>query len=226
MIFGELDIEVNRSNRKTVSIFIERDGSVSARIPKDLSEEQLQEVLEAKEYLIHKNLAEWKQLNSSKIDREFVNGQSFLYLGRNYRFRLIDEPISRLTLRNGYFELSKTEKDKAKDRFIHFYKSKLSEKINPIIRKFKVQLGVEPNDVKIMELQHRWASCSTKGNLSFNWKCAMAPIDVLNYIVAHELVHLIHQNHTNAFWNELDKIIPNYDKQVQWLQLNGAGMDL
>ena len=77
-----------------------------------------------------------------------------------------------------------------------------------------------------MELQNRWASCSNKGNVNFHWKCAMAPIDVLSYIVVHELAHLIHPNHTTAFWNEIDKVYPNYDKQVQWLKLNGAGMDL
>jgi predicted metal-dependent hydrolase len=54
----------------------------------------------------------------------------------------------------------------------------------------------------------------------------MAPIDVLNYIVVHELTHLIHPNHTTAFWNELDKVLPNYEKQIQWLKINGAGMDL
>jgi len=77
-----------------------------------------------------------------------------------------------------------------------------------------------------MELQHRWASCSEKGNLNFHWKCAMAPIDTLKYIVIHELVHLIHPNHTTSFWNDVDKIVPDYERQVKWLEINGAGMDL
>ena len=226
MIFGELDIKINRSKRKTVSIFVERDGSVSARVPEDIPEEDLNEVFKAKEYLIHKNLAEWKQLNANKIDREFINGQSFLYLGRNYRFRLVEETFKGLKLRNGFFELSKEHENKAKFHFVEFYKSKLNEKLTPIIGDYKQKLGVKPNDVKVMELQHRWASCSNKGNLSFHWKCAMAPIDVLNYIVAHELVHLIHPNHTPAFWNDLDKVMPNYERQVQWLKMNGSGMDL
>lgn len=54
----------------------------------------------------------------------------------------------------------------------------------------------------------------------------MAPIDVLNYIVVHELTHLIHQNHTSTFWNEIDKVMPNYEKQIHWLKINGAGMNL
>jgi predicted metal-dependent hydrolase len=226
MIFGEIDIKINRSKRKTVSIFVERDGTVSARVPVDLNEEDLNEVIQSKEYLIHKNLAEWKLLNSNKIDREFVNGQSFLYLGRNYRFRLVEEEFKGVKLRNGYFELSKASHAKAKEFFIDFYKFKLQEKLTPIIQSYQNKLGVKPKEMKVMELQHRWASCTNKSNLNFHWKCAMAPIDVLHYIVAHELVHLIHDNHTSAFWNELDKIVPQYEKQVHWLKMNGAGMDL
>ncbi len=226
MIVGEIDIKINRSRRKTVSIFVERDGTVSARVPEDLEEEDLIEVIQSKEYLIHKNLAEWKLLNANKIDRDFVNGQSFLYLGRNYRFRLVPEEFNGLKLRNGFFELSKSNQEKAKESFIEFYKYKLNEKLPSIIGLYQNKLGVQPEEIKVMELQHRWASCSNKKNLNFHWKCAMAPVDVIHYIVAHELTHLIHKNHTSAFWNELDKVVPHYEKQVQWLRLNGSGMDL
>lgn len=94
------------------------------------------------------------------------------------------------------------------------------------LNQYKAQLGVNPTDIKVMDLQHRWASCSEKGNVNFHWKCAMAPMDVLQYIVVHELAHLLHLNHSPEFWNEIDKVLPNYDKQLNWLKLNGAGMDL
>ena len=226
MIVSGIDIAIIKSKRKTVSIFIERDGSVSARVPDNLSDDEVNAVLKSKEYQIHKNLAEWTQLNEKRTIREYVNGQSFLYLGRNYRLSIVDEDILKLTLKNGHFLLPKRLKDKAKELFVEFYKEKLNEKLQPIIKRYKNQLGVSPNEIKIMELQNRWASCSNKGNVNFHWKCAMAPIDVLNYIVVHELVHLIHTNHTAAFWNEVDKVIPNYDRHVQWLKINGAGMDL
>ena len=104
--------------------------------------------------------------------------------------------------------------------------TELKEKIKPLIKRYKEHLGVSPNDVKVMELKNRWASCSAKGNINFHWKCAMAPMDVLQYIVVHELVHLIHLNHTPEFWNDLDKLLPNYNKQKNWLRLNGVGMTL
>lgn len=227
MQLSELEIELIRSKRKTVSIHVERDGSVSARIPETISEEEILKVLQSKEYQIHKNLAQWSQLNQSKIEREYINGQSFLYLGRNYRLLLVEEDnIETLIFNKGYFQLSKLKKDSARELFINFYKEKLNEKLKPILNRYKGQLGVNPKEIKIMELQNRWASCTSKGNVNFHWKCAMAPIDVLNYIVVHELTHLIHPNHTPAFWNELDKVMPNYEKQIHWLKINGAGMDL
>jgi predicted metal-dependent hydrolase len=226
MVVAGIEIKIIRSKRKTVSIFVERDGSVSARVPEDITYEKIKEVVLGKQYLIHKHLAEWEQMNENKIDREYVNGQSFLYLGRNYRLKIADEDSESLLLRNGYFILPKKHKEKAKDHFIRFYKEKLNDKIEPIVESLQSQLGVTANDVKIMELQNRWASCSTKGNIHFHWKCAMAPIDVLNYIVLHELVHLKYQNHTPAFWNEIDKIMPGYEKHVHWLKLYGAGMDI
>ncbi|QGK73188.1 M48 family metallopeptidase [Flavobacterium sp. SLB02] len=226
MRLSELEIELIRSNRKTVSIHIERDGSVSARIPETITEEEIQKVLQSKEYQIHKNLAQWSQLNQTKVEREYVNGQSFLYLGRNYRLQFVEEKLETLIFNKGYFHLSYSDKNQARNMFINFYKEKLNEKLKPIIKRYKGQLGVNIKEIKIMELQNRWASCSVKGNVNFHWKCAMAPIDVLNYIVAHELTHLIHPNHNTSFWNELDKVMPNYNEQVNWLKRNGAGMDL
>jgi predicted metal-dependent hydrolase len=226
MIVSGIDIVIQKSVRKTVSIFVERDGSVSARVPEKLTDEEIRDILKAKEYQIFKNVAEWAQLNENAVEREYVNGQSFLYLGRNYRLKLVDEKLGKIQFIKNTLLLSKLEKHKAKELFMQFYKEKLNSKIHPIIERYKNQLGVEPNQVKVMELQNRWASCMPNGNVNFHWKCAMAPIDVLHYIVVHELAHLIHNNHTQAFWNEVDKIVPNYDEQVNWLKVNGVGMSL
>lgn len=221
-----LDILIKKSKRKTVSIFIERDGSISARVPEKLTDSEIEEVIKAKEYQIHKNLAEWTQLNDRAVNREFVSGQSFLYLGKNYRLSIVDEELDKLHFVKGRFLLSKKEVGNAKEHFIAFYRKKLKSKLQPLVERYQGQLGVQATEVKVMELKNRWASCSVKGNVHFHWKCAMAPMDVLHYIVIHELAHLIHMNHTSAFWNEIDKILPNYDIQMNWLKINGAGMDL
>ena len=225
MISG-VDIAIKKSKRKTVSIFVERDGKVSALVPSNLNDEEIATILKAKEYQIHRNLAQWLQLNERHVTREYVNGQSYLYLGRNYRLKLVDEKLGEVKFSKGYFLLSKDELASAEGYFIDFYRYKLKEKIKPLIAKYKEQLGASPNEVKVMELKNRWASCSAKGNVNFHWKCAMAPMYVLQYIVVHELAHLIHLNHTTEFWNEVDKVMPKYEEQMNWLKLNGVGMDL
>lgn len=226
MKFKELNIDIKRSKRKTVSILIERDGNVSARVPEKIHDDELYQILQSKEYLIHRHLAEWQQLNEKKSFREYVSGQSFLYLGRNYRLKIEDDTENQLRFSKGRFLLPRHRQSDAKDLFIQFYKEKLNEKLPDIIKRYQNYLGVKPQSIKVMELQNRWASCSSLGNVNFHWKCAMAPIDVLHYIVAHELAHLIHPNHSSEFWNELDKIMPDHRDRHEWLKRNGAGMDL
>lgn len=217
---------IKRSKRKTISILVERDGSVTIRAPKEMAELELEKAVKTKEYLIYKHLAEWEQLNASKIEREYVNGQSFMYLGRNYRLRIVEDQDVPLKLRNGFFLLKKEERKNAEKHFINFYKEKGLPRIELIVKSYKGKMGVDPNQTKVMELQNRWGSCSSKKNLNFHWKCLMAPVRTLEYIVVHEMAHLVHMNHSPEFWNEIDKVFPDYQEEVLWLKRHGASMDL
>ncbi|MDD5581385.1 MAG: SprT family zinc-dependent metalloprotease [Methylobacter sp.] len=225
-MFQDIELTIKKSKRKTLSIYIERNGSVSVLAPESKGDDEIEQILKGKEYQIYKHLAEWEALNTVKVEREVVNGQSYLYLGRNYRLEIVDDQHKPLLLKNGYFLLRKHDKSQAISLFIEFYKEKGLPKIVERVQRFKTKMGVEPGQIRIMELQNRWASCSAKGNLNFHWKCFMASLDVLDYLVVHELAHLIHKNHTQAFWNEVDKILPDYQKQVEWLKVNGAALDL
>ncbi len=226
-MLDNLTLNIKKSRRKTLSIYIEREGSVSVLAPVSSSDTDIEEVIKKKEYQIHKLLAEWETANNSRVEREFVNGQSFMYLGKNYRLESTSEKqTALLILKNGYFLLNKKCKNKATQLFIDFYKEKGLPKIIERVERYKNRLDVAPSQVRIMELKNRWASCSKKGNLNFHWKCILAPLDVISYIVVHELVHLKIDNHTKQFWNEVDKVIPDYKKHIEWLKNNGAAMDI
>ena len=80
--------------------------------------------------------------------------------------------------------------------------------------------------VDVRELGNRWASCSKTGALAFHWKCMMAPQTIIDYIIVHELCHFHHRDHTEAFWNEVDKAMPDYRERKEWLRKNGAGLDV
>ncbi len=87
-------------------------------------------------------------------------------------------------------------------------------------------MDLTPNGIRVIDLKNRWASCTPEGKLNFHWKCMMSPATILDYIVVHELAHLIHPNHSAAFWNEVDKVLPDYGERKEWLRVHGAGMDL
>lgn len=87
-------------------------------------------------------------------------------------------------------------------------------------------MGVEPKNIRVMELQNRWGSCTEHGNLNFNFKCMMAPLSVIDYIVVHELAHIKYKDHSPDFWNIVDKVIPDYENKKNWLRENGASLDI
>lgn len=227
MIKG-LDVAVKRSNRKTLSIYVERNGGISVLAPEHMPDHELRSVLLKKEYLIQKHHAQWNILNGSKIDREFVNGQSFMYLGRNYRLRIVTskEQSVPLQLKNGYFCLLRSHKPKAAERFRQFYKDKGLPLIEKQVSVYAEKLGVQCVHARVIDLKNRWASCSDKKRLNFHWKCLMASLSVINYIIVHELAHLKYKKHDRRFWNEVDKIIPDYKNHIEWLRTFGASMDL
>lgn len=226
-----INYEVSRAARKTADIIVERDGSVHVRVPEHVSDERVAAIVDSKKFWIYKALAEWRELNASRIEREYKNGEGFLYLGRAYRLRLVDdqeEPLllkgGRMCIRRDMFNAS--DAAGARAAFQAYYSARALQRIQPRVAYFSPKVGVSPTGVEIRDLGHRWASCSTKGKLAFHWKCVMAPQTIIDYIVVHELCHIHHRDHTDAFWNEVDKVLPQYRERKNWLRVNGAGLDI
>ena len=88
------------------------------------------------------------------------------------------------------------------------------------------KVGVAAGSVEVKALGYRWASCLKDGGLHFHWKCLIAPLTIIDYIVVHELCHLRHRDHSDAFWNEVDKVLPDYQRRKEWLWVRGVELDL
>ena len=223
--YKDIQYNLRKSERKTASFYIERDGQVSLLVPNSLEDHQIEELIEKKRKWIYTGLAEWKDLNAAHVHRTFVNGQGFLYLGRSYRLKIVEEQDEPLRLLNGYFSLSRNSLNEHTDEvFKLFYRERGLDLIPSRVGQFQKSMGVSTGRVQIRELGNRWGSCSQTGNLNFHWKCLMAPLSVIDYIVVHELVHLKHPNHSTAFWSEVEKIMPDYADRKEWLRVNGAGL--
>jgi predicted metal-dependent hydrolase len=191
-----------------------------------LTDRQISDLLESKRKWIYKNLAEWHDLNATRVEREYVNGEGFLYLGRSYRLKLVGNQDEPLLLKDGYFCLRADHKAEGPAAFRAFYRTKAVARIGDRVAYYQTKMGVVPRSVRVLDLKNRWASCSADGHLNFHWKCMMAPTTILDYIAVHELAHLHYPNHTAAFWNVVDKVMPDYRERKEWLRVNGAGMDL
>lgn len=219
------------SPRKTTDIVIERDGRVTVRPPVDYTPEQVDAVVESKRLWIYRNLAEWKDLNAGAVVREWVNGETFLYLGRTYRLSLVSDQDPVLKLKEGRFYLDRTVVEQggsaaAKHMFIAYFTDKGQQRLRDRVSYFAPKVGVQPVGISVKDMGYRWANCSSRGWLNFHWKCMMAPPQIIDYVVVHELCHFHHRNHSDMFWNEVDKVMPDYKERKEWLRKKGASLTL
>ena len=230
-----LEYTLKRSNRKSMGISIERDGRIMVTVPHQAEPIDIEKFVSEKRIWIYQKLAKKKSLNREKPQREFVNGQGFLYLGKSYRLKLIDDAgikpaksskTAPLRLWRGYFELAETEKAKARNHFISWYRKQIKKQLKERIPRYDKRIGVKVKDVRILDLGHRWASCGKNGSINFNWRSVMAPVWVFDYILVHEMVHMIERGHSDRFWSMVSRVIPDYEEYARWLNENGADLDL
>jgi hypothetical protein len=228
---ADIDYFIVRSKgRRTADIVVERDGQILVRLPECLPVQTADQIIEQKRYWIYKSLAEWRDLNSTRVLREFRSGEGFLYLGSSYRLSLVPNQEAALILKDGRFRLrrmlAENGPDSAKKVFQDFYTVKGKERLERRTAFFASKVGVKVRKMEVKELGYRWGSCSSDGSIRFHWKVMMAPPKIIDYIVVHELCHLHRRDHDDAFWNEVDKVMPDYSDRKSWLRENGAALDL
>lgn len=216
----KFEYEIRYSDRKTLNISVERDRSIVVRAPKHVTEEKIQAVVHSRQEWIKDKLAHVQKYPAVVEPKEFVSGESLLYLGKNYQLSLVNEPIEGVQF-NQRFIISQDNQHKANEMFREWYINQAKKKIKPVAQRYAKRLGVEYEECKVSEMKYRWGSCTPKGNIIFNWRIIKAPMQVVEYLVAHELAHLIEPNHTDQFWHILSIQIPNYSKHKEWLKLHG-----
>ena len=226
-----IEFEVTYSKRKTLAIKIDPSGDVSVAAPKGTSRKAIIDMVSSKADWIIKKLHEIEARNAQVIKREFVDGESFMYLGSDYPLQLTINPkLSKLVVKldNGRFMVDSpvTDADVIRSALEAWYRFMAGQYIKSRIDHYRSVLNVMPNRVTIKEQKTMWGSCSSKNNLNFNWRVMMAPAEVVDYLVVHELCHLIHHNHSREFWNQVSAILPDYKVRQDWLKKNGAWLIL
>lgn len=212
--------KVIRSKRKTISLQVSDDATLIVRAPFEVSEKIINRVILKHSNWIKKKKKEIQLRDIKFSKKEFVNGEGFLYLGNYYRLRLVENQKTPLNFENEFF-LSKEYLAQAKDVFIDWYRERAYEKISERVKWYAQKRGFKYNKINITNAQKRWGSCSCLNNLNFSWRLIMAPLSVIDYVVVHELVHLVEKNHSRAFWNKVKMLMTDYKKHQEWLKKNG-----
>lgn len=219
----DIAYSVRRSSTRTrVTITIERDRNVVVHAPNHASDEAISRIVEAKRHWIYE-----KSRHSQKYTghphppgKELVNGESALYLGRSYRIEIVDEQTEGIRF-DQRFLIPASRAPHKKGAMREWYIARAKERIIPRVVKQARELGVTFGQARIVDNRYRWGSCTVRDNINLNWRLIKAPIFVVDYVIAHELAHLLEPNHTPRFWNIVKTQVPAMDKARAWLREHG-----
>jgi predicted metal-dependent hydrolase len=219
----DLAYTIKRSpRRKKLTITVERDRRVVVHAPDKTSEEKIRSIVESKRQWIYEKTRHAQKYNGlpHPPGKEMVNGESALYLGRQYQIEIIQNNEEEIRFEQR-FSIPANLTGERRQVLSNWYRDKAKEKILPRAKKFANDLGVEFANVKIVNNSYRWGSCTTSDNINLNWRLIKAPMYVVDYVIVHELAHLLETNHTPRFWNIVRAQTSKMDKAKQWLLENG-----
>ena len=213
------------SKRKTVSLIIQPDGKLTVRAPQRMSEVQIREFVRSHEDWIRKNQTRVKA-SPPLPKKHFTDGELFLFLGKEYPLTIVSHQRLPLILSDSKFQLANSNLPIARLVFANWYKIQARKVISGRVDFLAKHNKFVHGKIRISSARARWGSCSSSGTLSFTWRLVMAPLEILDYVVLHELVHTQIKNHSKLFWRGLGEILPEYKKSVHWLKLNGKYLTL
>jgi len=214
----DIKYQVIYSKRKRLGLTVERDGAVVVRAPEGTDQQTIQQLIESKKLWLYQKLNHPQKYSTSS--KEFVSGETVLYLGKRYRLQVEQSEQTGIRFA-GKFIVAAVTAEAANAAFKDWYRQQAKKKIPARVDQQAINLGVSYNRVMISELKYRWGSCTAKHNLNFNWKLIKAPMFVIDYVIVHELAHLLENNHSQRFWNIVQTQIPNFELAKIWLRDNG-----
>lgn len=221
--------EVVRTNRRKSADIRVEEGAVTIVVPSSTSAERIDQLLAAKRLWIREKIALHQELTPANSKR-YVSGEAFSYLGRNYRLKVEKGSFAPVKLVHGRLLVTTPDGSEQphmiRNALVRWYKRQAEQKLTDKVERFAPVVGVEPAGVGIRTFKSRWGSCTSKGKLEFNWRIMMAPNRMVDYVVVHELCHLIRHDHSPEFWRELERVMPDYQQCREWLRDNAMKLSV
>ncbi len=227
--FDTFIAEIIRTDRsKSADIRVE-EGMVSVVVPKVLTLERIHEILTKKDSWIKSKMQLQRQA-APPARKQYVSGEAFSYLGRNYRLKIVRGPFTPAKLKEGRLIVTVSEgiiyPYMIRNSLARWYKNRALTKLSDKVKRYASAVGVTPGTVSVKTFKRRWGSCTTKGDLEFNWKIMMAPNSIVDYVVVHELCHLIRHDHSPAFWYQVERVMPDYMARKDALKAGAVKFEL
>lgn len=207
-----ISFNVQYGAKAKFSIQMDSLGHITVKAPNGTSDEQLMQAVKRHGRAILDKLDAIEAARNTPLTRDYEEGK-FLHLGRYYE-------LHELIQTDGLSE------EERKIKLKKFYMLSIKKVIGERIKIYQPQLKVKPKAFDIVESATKWGSCSSDRNLTFNYRLAMAPMEVIDYVVIHELCHLLHMNHDRSFWRRVGSIMPDYKEKEQYLERHGQAMTL
>lgn len=208
--------DVKHSNLK-----VKPNKEVILTVPLCMTDKEIEHILKKRASWIKKQLELFSKNEQQK--KELVSGESFIYLGRTYRLKVIESKDEKAKLNRGYFELyvkNKSDYSKKEKLIENWYKKKAEEHFEKTIEKYSPIVKVDIKTVRIRSMKTRWGSCNPKKSyINLNLELIKKPKVAIEYVVFHELVHLVHHNHDKHFYNYLSLHMPDWKLKKEKLEI-------
>lgn len=221
--FGSREIEFDLVfvDRKSLGITVTPDSKVLVKAPLESPIEKIKEKLVKKAPWIIKQQSYFLSFQPRVTEKRYISGETHFYLGRQYQLKVLNRAGDAVKLKGQFIEVSTTKVSKVKILLKSWYlihaKEKFERIATPLIEKFKKQ-KVEPQSIVLREMPLRWGSCTPKGKIILNPELIKAPKGCIEYVIVHELCHLIHHDHTPRFFELQSRVMPDWEKWKEKLE--------
>lgn len=210
-----IDFKLEYADRKSLGITVTSDMDVLVRAPVDTPIESIREKIRKKAPWIIKQQSFFLSFHPKTPTRKYVGGETHLFLGRLYRLKINISDVESVKLKAGFIEVDTKDKVRVKDLVIEWYlqnaRTKFKSIAQPLIERFK-RFDVEPTSIVLRDMPTRWGSCTPKGKIILNPELVKAPKACIEYVIIHELCHLVHHDHTQKFIDLQTKEMPDWEK--------------
>ncbi len=210
-----INYQVFYSDRKTLGITVDPEMEISVKAPTGISLEKIEEKIRKRAPWILKQQDYFLGFFPKMPKRKYISGETHLYLGRTYLLKVIQSEKVEVRYKGRFIEIAKTDKSDSERLLKQWYKVKAKVKFaeiaEPLIQRFE-KYNVSPKGIYIQEMSKRWGSCTPKGKIILNPELIKAPKACIEYVIIHELCHLIHHDHSQKFMDLQSKEMPDWEK--------------